>query len=189
MPLLFISEMEGEVLMEREGVRFENRYHTSRTLLWEYIWHVMCGRMRLWGIVVAAAGAAAAVFAIWQQDVLMTGIFAACGVIAGLTAALCPFLTLRRIEQCSRQLHRGEEPETVIQFADRIYLEEGEVSLAVEYAQIQEVFLLRHCWALMMTRHNGILLEPQSFCVGTGEELIQFLQKKCPDARWHNKTA
>ena len=74
----------------------------------------------------------------------------------------------------------GTIPETIVIFGDTIEMHEGMLHVTVEYRKIVRTIHLKHSYALMINRKNGIIIDPNKFTKGTFEEFKQFLREKCP---------
>ena len=80
-----------------------------------------------------------------------------------------------------KRQNRGIQPETVVSFGERIELQEGVVSLSIEYTQIIRAAHLKHSYKLWFAKRSSILLDPNCFTKGSFEEFKQFLREKCPN--------
>lgn len=164
---------------------FENRFYTTKEMYTEYVRYVLCRRIYRLGIpltVLAFLGCALSL----QHTPVIAAIEAVCGVIILAVLLTAPSAMIRQLTEADRSLHQGEQPECVVTFDETsIHMTEGNQSLTLEYRQIKEVFPLKRCTALMFTRQNGILYSNDGFTVGNKEAFSQFIQDKCPDARFH----
>ena len=87
------------------------------------------------------------------------------------------WINLRRI----RKQNDGAIPVTVVTAGDTLEMHEGMVHYTIEYRKLQKVIRLKHSYALMIGKRNGLILDPACFTKGTFAEFKQFLREKRPD--------
>lgn len=163
--------------------KFENRYYSNVALLSEFYRREGLTRMPGWlSIILAVAMVASTVMSlrlgIFLDILPMLIIWLVASLVLGLSPQWLSWVGLRNV----KKQNDGRLPEDIITVDDRcIRLEEGTVSVTLEYRKIQRVVRLKHSYVLMNGKHTGVILEPNSFTKGSFSEFKAFLRKKRPD--------
>lgn len=157
---------------------FENRFSESNEMLSEYIRKVVCKKMRILGYSFALLALVMFIVTIYRHDYVLSAVFGVSMFILLFTALVTPFATMRQVRENNRRLHNGKTFETIVRFGDRIYLEEGSISMSFEYSQVIQTYSLKHSFVMMLGKTNGVLVSPSHFTIGTFEDFKAFLSSK-----------
>ena len=101
--------------------------------------------------------------------------------ICVLTAILYPHIWVWIAQKNDKKQNDGVQPEVIVTFGDIVEMHEGMVHLTIPYQKIVRVVRLKHSYALMLGKRNGVMLYPDYFTKGNFEEFKQFLREKRPD--------
>lgn len=159
-------------------MKFENRYYTSDEMLRAYIRKVICKNIFRAGIAFSALSALMLLITCMGKDYVFAAVFGVCLIVLLSVVLFTPMLTLRQVKESNTRLHNGKECETVVGFGDRITMQEGTVSLTVEYSQIQRIVELPAVCVLMIGKQNAVLVDPAGFSVGTYPAFLEFIREK-----------
>ncbi|MBE5766647.1 MAG: YcxB family protein [Clostridiales bacterium] len=158
---------------------FENRYVGTLPILLEYIRKVVL-RSLLRGSgagTLLALGMAICFIVIGDfSNAGIAGIFALCFALVYL---LSPLVPMYRILRASQDAYGDEEVETLVTFADRIYIAEGEESASLDYSQVTNVRTLSEFYALEIDGKGALIVARNGFTTGKEEDFLPFLQKHC----------
>lgn len=157
---------------------FENRFHTTREMYKEYVGKVLCRRIYVLGSIFSVIAALAFILSI-RGNQTMAAVEGVCLFILLAVMIITPGKVLKQLLETDKQLHNGEHPECVVTFGDHISLTEGKQTLAIEYAQIINIYRLKTCSVLMFTKQNGILYLEDHFTVGNSTDFNGFILEKC----------
>ena len=102
------------------------------------------------------------------------------GVVFTALYFLPDFYAWQNLRRIKKQ-NDGVAPETVVTVGDTIEMREGMVHYTIEYRKLKKVICLKHSYALMTGKRNGLILNPNCFTKGTFAEFKQFLREKRPD--------
>ncbi len=159
-------------------MKFENRYRISDCMLSEYIKKVQCKKLRIWGFVLGIIAAIMCLLTIIEEDYIITGIMGACFFIFIVVSILTPYFAIKQIKEAGLRLHNGKLCETIIQFGDKIIMEEGTVHIAIEYSQIINAVSLPNVYVLVIGPNNAVLVDPNGFTVGNFLDFQNFMEEK-----------
>ena len=85
---------------------------------------------------------------------------------------------LKQLLDYDKRVQGGEHPECVVTFGETIRMEEGNVSVEIQYDQIITWYHLQTCSVLMFTKQNGIMYKEDGF-VGDSSGFEKFIREKC----------
>lgn len=159
-------------------MNFENRYTTSDRMLSEYIKKVQCKKLRIWGLGLGIIAAIMCVITVIEEDYIITGIMGACFFILTMVSILTPYFTLKQMKEAGLKLHNGKNCETIIQFGDKIIMDEGTIHITIEYSQIIKAVSLPNVYVLVIGPNNAVLVDPNGFIVGNFTDFQIFIEKK-----------
>lgn len=158
--------------------QFENRYTMTEEMIQEYLRQIVCRKVIkccfvLFILFAAACGAA------WHFDERNTtavfGVLAITSMISGLSA---PLLAAHQVRIPSAPTVWAE---TVVQFGDRILVQDCGVQLWFDYSEITAVQILDHFSVLQVGRREAIILAPTGFSKGDRFAFWRFFRSKRPD--------
>lgn len=158
---------------------FECRYLATDEMYREYVRRVLCRRLFLIGTLAALISLAALGFTLREGDRVFATLFGGCLVIVLLTILLSPSLLLRQLRENEQALHGGHKYETVVRFGNRILIQEGDFSLAVDYEQIRSVRPLKYSCVLMFGPRSAVMVSPDHFTIGTYADFLTFVKNRC----------
>ncbi len=159
--------------------KFENRYYSTDEILSEYVHKVLCRKLKVMGAIIAAAALIMLFISFLDNNYILSAVFGVCLFISVCVTVLSPSLMLKQLKESDRRIHNDKKFETVVQFGDNISISEGAFSLAIEFAQILKVYSLKHSYVLMFGKNNAIIINPDTFTLGTFEEFKSFIQSRC----------
>ena len=109
------------------------------------------------------------------MSVIVFGVFAITSLISGLSA---PVLAARQVRIPSAPAAAAE---TVVQFGDRILVQDCGVQIWFDYREITAVKILDHFSVLQVGRWEAIILAPSGFSKGDRFTFWRFFRAKRPD--------
>lgn len=89
----------------------------------------------------------------------------------------------RLIKKTSKSIHNDQTYETLVQFGNSIFLQEGKFSIDIDYSKIIKIFYLKYSYVLMFTNTNGIMVGYDSFTKGNFEDFKEFIKENCINAK------
>lgn len=162
---------------------FVNRFYGTDEMLKEYINKILCKKIRKKNIPFVIVALIVLCICINNHDYVIAGILACAAFILSFIAIFMPVFMFKEIKKQDKIMHNGADPETIITFGDKIIMEEGDVTLSFAYAQIIKLYKLDLCWALMISKDNGIMIEPNSFDDKSCDEFEKFIYEKCENLK------
>lgn len=158
--------------------QFENRYTMTEEMIQEYLRQIVCRKLikccfALFLLFVAICGGA------WylgnRGAAVVFGVFAITSLIFGVSA---PVLAARQVRVPSAPAAAAE---TVVQFGDRILVQDCGVQIWFDYREITAVKILDHISVLQVGRWEAIILAPSGFSKGDRFTFWRFFRAKRPD--------
>ncbi len=160
---------------------FENKYYVDDNMLKEYVYKSLCRKIIIAGSIVSVVGVLSLLFEIVQAGTMFYFIYLFATIVAIVSTILLPILTLKEIKRASIRLHGSNKPETIITINEKaVNLTEGGVSMDIEFYRITKVKALKNIVLLMLDKSGAVMLKTNAFTKGNLEDLIIFLNEKCP---------
>ena len=156
---------------------FENKYFSTDEMLKEYIIKVSCKKLIIKGTLMGILGVVLSMLALRKGESF--GVYATATIIIIIATIVTPIITYREVKKSDKALHGHKKHQTVVRFDDKIHMIEGSVNIEIDYAQIQEIHILKKSCVLMFGKYNAIMLEQNSFTKGTFDEFLVFIREKC----------
>ena len=157
---------------------FENRFSTTKAMYWEFVNKVLCRRTRQMAWIVALISIAGFLVGVVLKAAPLQWLADAALVLVLAVVILSPHLMLKQLVDYDKRVHAGEHPECVVTFGETIRMEEGNVSVEIQYDQIIEWYHLQTCSVLMFTKQNGIMYKDDAF-IGDASGFDKFIKEKC----------
>lgn len=159
-------------------IQFENKYFATDKMLSEYVLKVLLKKQRTTAIVFSVIAGITLLFTLYRSSYVLSAMLGVCLLLMLSVAIFSPILAIRQIKESTKRINNGQKYETVVKFGDNISISEGTFSLTVEYSQILKIHHLQHSYVLMFGKHNGIILSPNHFTLGTFEDFKVFIEQK-----------
>ncbi len=158
--------------------QFENRYTMTEEMIHEYLQQIVCRKLikccfALFVLFMVACGGA------WhfgnRNAAVVFAVFAVTSLISGLSA---PLFAAHQVRISSASASAAE---TVVQFGDRILVQDCGVQIWFDYSEITAVKILDHFSVLQVGRREAIILAPAGFSKGDRIAFWRFFRSKRPD--------
>lgn len=161
-----------------ENIEFENRFYFKDEMLKEYFTTIEMGIPKMFVILDYSLIVFSLVAGIYLHSKLLIILgFVWVGLI--IISKLVAILSIRNFKKRSKTFHKNVEVETIYKFADKIYVEEGELKFNIDYSQIIKFKELKTCIVLLIGKSQGIILDPDGFSKGDLESFKKFILQKC----------
>lgn len=157
---------------------FENRFRTTEAMYREFVNKVLCRGMRRMAWAVALICVVGFLVGAVLEAAPLLCLSAAALVLVLAVVLLSPRLMVRQLLDYDKRVQGGEHPECVVTFGETIRMEEGNVSVEIQYDQIIAWHRLQTCSVLMFTKQNGIMYREDAF-IGDASGFDQFIREKC----------
>lgn len=159
--------------------QFENRYTMTEEMIQEYVRQIVCAGF-LKGCAVLCALCAlicgTLIYFSCYNTAAWFGILTILCFAAGLSAQ---FFTARQMFRLGQS--RSGADETVVQFGDRILVQDCGAEIWFDYSEITAVKILNSFSVLLVGKRKAIIFTPTGFSKGERFTLWRFFRGKRPD--------
>lgn len=166
--------------------QFENRYTLTEKMIQEYVRQIVCAGFlkvcTVLGVLGTLVCGGLLYFACYSASALF-GILAVLCFAAGLSAQ---FFAARQM--CRPGQLRPGANETVVQFGDRILVQDRGIEIWFDYSEITAVKILNSFSVLLVGKREAIIFTPTDFSKGDRFTFWRFFRAKRPDL-WAKTTA
>ena len=153
---------------------FENEYKMDRELFNEYVYNVLCKKMRVSGLIISLIGILFFCLVTSKISyVILTAV-----IITIISIIIGPIILSKELEENSKRLNNGNIEKTNIKFSNNIIMNEGNVHLEFEYSQINKILQTKNFIVLKIGKQSSILVLKNGFLKGTEKEFIKFIKEK-----------
>ena len=145
---------------------FENQYIQSKAMIREYAGKIVIRKYKKKACFVAALGLVLLLISLLNQNLIMTGVAAACTIICIAVILFLPGLFVKEIEKNTTFLNGKEQPESLLRFGDKIVITEGAAKMEFQYSQIMKLMESTNLYCLMLNDTNGVIVKKDCFIKG-----------------------
>lgn len=161
-------------------IKFESRFYGTKKMYSEFIYRVVLKNTLIFCCILIVAFT---VLALISNNPANINLYVCLIFMLVWCIVLIPPFMIRNVLKQGKKINNGKEYEAIVQFSDKIYVNEGNVALELEYSQIVKLCALKHSYVLMIGKTNGVLLSPEGFTIGTFEDFKEFIREMCPTAK------
>ncbi|MBQ9951526.1 MAG: hypothetical protein IJO98_05230 [Clostridia bacterium] len=162
-------------------MQFENRYVSNEKIYGEYTRKVLFRGLDRMAMVIFVLAAMLFAFEWMEGEQLeMSAMLMLFSAVIILISGFTGRMAIRNM----RKYHGGEIPESRIEFGEKMQLEEGATSTAVEYSKVTHVHNLKHSYVLRCGKAVAVIVAKGKFTVGSEAEFMNFIKEKCPNAKF-----
>lgn len=161
----------------------QNKHIIDDKIIKEFVIKIQCKYTILFGSITALLGILLSIFYFNKKNLFTLGVYLSLSLLNLFMVLIYPIYSIKYLKKHSQKLHNNQTYETIINFGDKIYINEGSFSISFEYSQITKFYKLKNCYVLIAASKFPIIVSPTSFLNGSLDDFLNILKEKCPNLK------